>query len=74
MSDLKPFSDRMDCTLYHKTVVDMLETRIAELEAVAEAAVELQSLYDDSVPVVGGKWDVLEDALRAAGYLGGGDE
>ncbi len=54
--------------------VKKLEARIAGLEAVAEAAVALQSLYDDSVPVVGGKWDVLEDALRASGYLGVGDE
>ena len=56
------------------TTIKALTDRIAELEAVAEAAVDLQSLYDDSVPVVGGKWDVLEDALRAAGYLGGGEK
>ena len=73
MSQCTCTKDSQITCIVHPTEM-ALKARIAELEAVAEAAVDLQSLYDDSVPVVGGKWDVLEDALRAAGYLGGGEK
>ena len=44
MSELKPFSDRAGCKLYHETVVDMLEARIEELEAALLAMLEADSI------------------------------
>jgi len=46
------------------------DARIAELEAVAEAAVIVCQLVDEKSSMVYG---LLERPLRAAGYLGGGE-
>jgi hypothetical protein len=51
--------------------VGALEARIAELEKVAEAAVIVCQLVDEKSSMVYG---LLERPLKAAGYLGVGDE
>lgn len=52
---------------------EKLRKRIAELEAVAEAATNLTELCWGSLAISGRAWCEMSDALRAAGYLGGGE-
>jgi hypothetical protein len=65
------WNNHHDIRTDNTAVIQALEARIAELEKVAEAAVIVCQLVDEKSSMVYG---LLERPLKAAGYLGVGDE
>ena len=61
------------CGEHRQDIIEILEKRVEELEKVAEAAEATYKIYfwDGTKPL--NHWEREYNALRAAGYLGGGE-